>query len=71
MYLGCGAFVFVFGYEPKILSQDWVLSGGVVWTASSVYLGRGAIKCLVNNLHHVMPLQNNLRLKDIPQNNKA
>ena len=20
-------------YEPKILSQDWVLSGGVVWTA--------------------------------------
>ena len=51
-------------YEPKILSQDWVLSGGVVWTASSVYLGRGAIKCLVNNLHHVMPLQNNL--KDFP-----
>ena len=41
-------FLFPFWKKNKeeILSEDWVLSGGVVWSVgSSVYLGRGAIKC--------------------------
>ena len=42
-------FLDIFSNKPslqkkgEILSQDWVLSGRVVWTSGTVYLGRGPL----------------------------